>query len=314
MLRHIHSGLEQERCGLGTLSARLRLAVEPVEGVFRTPKNQNDMPNKKTEPQPLVAADYLKIAGVLLLVGICLLAGFVYLSAKLLPTVISDQLFYVILLLWGLICAVVLFGAMKGFAVLSVKQSGLLLNMGGPAVVALLVVVGGFKLVPRHETFSITVRPHAPGLPLVQAGRVRLEYGEMSVTRDIADGEVIFREIPREFWGKQAKVLPEVKGYAQQYQNVTLDKDAFDVTLSVEQRQSRLTGTIRPAPGKGNALRVVVEGVSGEATVDEFGRFQTAVPGHNDGEQVRVSVYENGRELYDAYQTLPGPISVKVLR
>jgi hypothetical protein len=263
-------------------------------------------------PQPLSGMDYAKIGAILLLLGIVLLLGFAFLSPRLLPAGLSDQFFYVVLLLWGLVCAMVLFGVMRSYARLTVRKPGILLELGGPVVVACLVVFGGFKLVPRQGTFNVTVRPHAVDAPVITSGKIRLEYGDNPAIRDLdSNGEADFKQIPREYWGAKVRVLPQVDGYSQEFQFITLDKNAIDLTLAREKPETTLKGKIIPPPRKGQVVRVLVEGEDGEAGVDEYGRFALLVH-HKNGESIRLSVYVNNKQLYDGYQTLPGPVTLSI--
>ncbi len=107
---------------------------------------QRGIPN-----QPLSAKDYATVGFVTILFGVSLLILFVVFAPKLIPTGMVDQFYYILLLVWGLVCAITLFGVMKTYARLTYKRVGLVVELGGPAVVALLVVVGGFWLVPRQE-------------------------------------------------------------------------------------------------------------------------------------------------------------------
>lgn len=143
-------------------------------------------------------------------IGIGLLIPFVAFTPRLLPADILNQFFYIVLIVWGLVCALVLFGVMRSYAHLTYKTFGIAIELGGPAAFAALVVVGGFWLVPRTDTFHLTIRPHGLGAPLIASGRVRMELGSLSpYTSDInSNGEADFKGIPRKFFGARVKVLP----------------------------------------------------------------------------------------------------------
>lgn len=259
--------------------------------------------------QPLSGKDYAIIAVTFVALGIGLLLGFAFLAPRVLPSAVSDQFYYVVLLLWGLVSALVLFGVLRGYARLTVKQPGVLLELGGPVVVAFLVVYGGFKLVPRAGSFSVTVRPHAVDAPVITQGKIRMEYGANPAIRDIdSSGDAEFREIPREYRGQAVKVLPQVDGYKQEYQTVSLDKSVIDLALTKESPETKLTGKIVP-PEKGKVVKVLVEGENREAVPDEYGRFEMVVHRKN-AERIRISVWVDGKQVYDDYQMLPGPVTL----
>jgi hypothetical protein len=255
-----------------------------------------------TLPQPLSGKDYALIAAVMMGIGIGLLVLFVLFAPKLVPADILNQFFYIVLIVWGLVCALVLFGVMKSYARLTYKSFGGAVELGGPAAFAALVVVGGFWLVPRTDTFHVTVRPHGPSAARITSGKISMELGSSSANSDInSNGEADFKDIPHKFRGAMVKILPQVHGYKEEYQTVVLDKEAID--LNLVKSETVLRGKIVPAPGKGQALKVLVQGEDGEKTPDSYGRFQFVV--HKDlGEQVRVDVCAEGRRVYDDYVTL----------
>jgi hypothetical protein len=74
---------------------------------------------------------------------------------------------------------------------------------------------------------------------------------------------------------------------------------------------SRLTGSIVPVPPKGRAVVIHVDGGLGEGRADALGRFDIAVS-RKIGERVRLKVYVDDELRYDDYQTLPGPITLRI--
>jgi hypothetical protein len=231
-------------------------------------------------------------------VGVGLLVLFVAFAPRLLPADILNQFFYIVLIVWGLVCALVLFGVLRSYAHVTYKHFGGAIELGGPAAFAALVVVGGFWLVPRTDTFHLIIRPHGPGAPVITSGNIRVELGGLpSQASDInSHGEADFSGIPHKFWRAAVKVLPQVDGYKEEYQTVVLDKDAIDLNLA--KPETMLKGKIKPAPRKGQVVKVLVSGEDGEQTPDSNGRFQFLVHKRL-GEMVRVDVCSDGRRIYD---------------
>lgn len=257
---------------------------------------------KGTLPQPLSGKDYALIAAVMMGIGIGLLVLFVIFVPRLVPTDVLNQFFYIVLIVWGLVCALMLFGVMRSYARLTYRSVGGAVELGGPAAFAALVVVGGFWLVPRTDTFHLTIRPHGPSAPLISSGKIRMELGSASLSPEInSDGEADFKGISRKFWEAKVKVLPQVRGYKEEYQTVVLDKDAIDLNLVPV--ETVLTGKIVPTPRKNQVVRVLVQSEGGEKIPDGYGRFQFLVH-KNLGEQVRVDVCADGQRVYDDYVTL----------
>ena len=71
------------------------------------------------------------------------------------------NLYYIVLFPLGLCAAVFLFGVVRSFARYKGEQYGGTLELGGPIVAFVLVVGGGFVLVPKPpSTFPLTVYVH----------------------------------------------------------------------------------------------------------------------------------------------------------
>jgi hypothetical protein len=254
----------------------------------------------------LSGKDYAIIAAAMMGIGVGLLVLFVLFAPRLVPADILNQFFYIVLIVWGLVCALVLFGVMKSYARVTYKHLGGAIELGGPAAFAALVVVGGFWLVPRTDMFTLTLRPHGPGAPVITSGKIRVEFGSLSpYTSDInSNGEAVFKSIPHKFWGTTVKVLPQVDGYKDDYQTVALDKDVIDLNLEKALPvETMLKGKIKPAPGKGQVIKILVQGEDGESVPDGYGRFQFLVH-KKPGETIRVNVCADGRRVYDDYVTL----------
>jgi hypothetical protein len=256
-------------------------------------------------PKALSGKDYVIAGAAMLSIGVALLVLFVLLTPRLLPSDTLNQFFYIVLIVWGLVCALVLFGVMKSYARVTYKHVGGVIELGGPAAFAALVVVGGLLLVPRTDTFTLTLRPHGPGVPVIASGRIRAEFGSLPpYISDInSSGEAVFKNIPRKFWGATARVLAQVEGYKEDYQTVILDKDVIELDLIKASFETIFKGKLEPAPGNGQKIRILVQDEDGESAPDSYGRFQFLVHKRL-GDVVRVDVCANGRRIYDDYLTL----------
>lgn len=246
--------------------------------------------------------DLAIIACGLDVVGVALLLLFVLFAPRLVATDILDRFFYIVSIVWGLVSALVLFGVMKSYAHVTHKSMGWAIELGGPAAFAALVVVDAFWVFPRTDTFDLTIRPHAPGKQLITSGRIRLEIGNSAPTSSVnADGEADFKGIPHKYRGAKVRVLPQVDGYVQEYQEIILDKDAVDLSLvNAPGPETTLRGRLTPAPRMGQIVKVLVEGEDAESVPDSYGRFQTVV--HKKlGERVGLDVCANGRSIYNNY-------------
>jgi hypothetical protein len=177
-----------------------------------------------------------------------------------------------------------------------------------------LVLVGGYKLVPpAPETFDLTVRPYsADGRdPIIKAGKITLDLGNDRRTASVGDkGEADFKGIPAKFKSAPLKVLPEIDGYDNKGQTLTLaaNSNILEVPL-LRAAPISLKGRIDPPPANPKSIRIVVDGQKDETSPDDLGRFELSVNGKA-GDRVRLIVYANGKPAYDDFQQLPGPVTL----
>lgn len=279
------------------------------------------MSKAAVKPQPEkqdLAIGYAITALVGLFLAIGLLLFYVYQVPKMVQSGVQNQVFYILLLPWGLSCAAFLFGAMRSFARFTHKRMGNALELGGPVVLFCLVVAGGFKLVPAGpETFDLTVRAHSSTEAVVRSGKILIDLGSDRRSQDIAsNGEADFKSIPAKFRGASVKVLAEIEGgkYKQDWQAHKLSGETLELELEpASAPKNHLSGTIIPPPKDWKTLRVTIEGQTTEASVDELGRFDVQVSAAN-GTEVRLRIYAGQALVYDDNQLLPGPASIKLHR
>ncbi|SRR5216684_404371 len=268
--------------------------------------------NRVNSAQPLSAKNYAIIA----LLGLMFAAGFtlfyVYRVPKLVESGIQGQVFYLLLIPWALSCAAFLFGAMKSYARFSHKHLGNVLELGGPVVLFCLVVLGGFKLVPpAPETFDLAVRAHSKDSPLLTSGQITLDLPGLPHANIGPDGEANFKGISARFRGTPIRVLPHVDGYEEKWLTPKLEGSVLDVELERAHPITVLTGSIVPPPATGKTIKILVDGQEGETSPDELGRFKLNVSG-TEGERVRLKVYRGVELVYDDYQMLPGPVTLRL--
>jgi len=310
-------GVTAERRTAGPDASRLTRAIPPVTSstTGHGKPEAGETGSDSDSAQPLSALAYAVIALAGLAIGIGLLFFYVYQVPKLVESGAQNQIFYLLLIPWALACAAFLFGAMKSYARFAHQHLGNYLELGGPVVLFCLVVVGGFKLVPAApQTFDLTVRPHsADGLnPIITSGKITIDLDTDRRTESIgANGEADFKGIPPRFQGATIKILPQVDGYEEQWQRHKLHGNVLELPLArAGQPVTHLTGSIVPPPVNWKELRVTVEGTA-EGKVDELGRFGLDVNG-KDGDRVRLKIYAGQQIVYDDYQVLPGPVTLKL--
>jgi len=172
-------------------------------------------------------------------IGLTIAAALIVLLIKYSPSLAADgtldRIYYLALVVLGLATAGFLFGAMRSYATFKGKVLKGTLELGGPAVVAGLVIIGGFILAPRATTFTVTVRvvdmQHRP----IRQGTLTLRAAAATTRLPINDfGETDFRELPTKFRGTSAELVADVPGYVQERTDVKLTEV---VTLTLKPSQ-----------------------------------------------------------------------------
>ncbi len=142
-------------------------------------------------------------------------------------------------------------------------------------------------------------------MALITSGRIRIEFGNLARTETIdANGEANFKGVAHRFFGDEVTVLPQVEGYKQRPQRVVLSGTVVTMLLDEDRAETLFRGQVEPPPRFGQIVRVLVEGEQSDATPDQFGRFQLSIH-HRVGDQIRIQVYSEGRQVYDEYQIVP---------
>jgi hypothetical protein len=262
--------------------------------------------------QPLSALRYALIALVGLLLALGFTGFYIYEVPRLVQNGIQSQLFYILLIPWGLSSAAFLFGAMRTYAKLTYKHLGGVLELGGPVVLFCLIVLGGFKLVPPPPpTFDLAVRAHSADSPLIVNGQVTLDLPGLPHASIGSDGEANFKSLSTIYQGKPIKILPQIDGYEKKWLIPTIDGNILNITLEKEHPSIDLVGSIIPIPTEAKKTIILVEGQKGETSPDELGRFTLTVNGKA-GDVVRVVVHQKGKLVYYDDEQLPGPITLKL--
>ncbi|MCP4351508.1 MAG: tetratricopeptide repeat protein [Desulfobacterales bacterium] len=172
--------------------------------------------------QPLSAWSYAIISFIALLIAVILLFNLNNLTSQ----SIVAKYYYVLLIPLGLSSAAFLFGVMKSYARFSgkVTNSNIFIELGGPVVVACLVVFGGFKLIPQEDNlpFSLTVFVHGRkgihDIVLKNQGQVMMDLGGHRRTESIGDkGDAYFPEIPPNFLNNEIGIAVIADGIEPAY-------------------------------------------------------------------------------------------------
>ena len=126
-------------------------------------------------------APYGWLSLCLLVFGLALFAVYIWKAEKLVALGLAGSVYYLVLVLFAVSVAVILFGALRTYADYSGRYFGGVLKMSGPIVGVLVLVVLGFVLPPPSSNFPLTVYVHGPGTAptrpkLSAGGALRLSF------------------------------------------------------------------------------------------------------------------------------------------
>ena len=228
-------------------------------------------------------APYAVLSLCSFLLFLLLLALLLWNAERLVALGLTGNLYYLVLVPLGLSASAFLFGALRSYAQYRGKQFGGVLELGGPVVLFLLVLILGFWLPKPASNFPLTVYVHGPGGPqdlvLRGSGYIMLDVGGERKKRPIGnDGEVVFSEIPANFRGQEVTIALDVDGYelvdARQKAHLTENS----VYVEVRKKPGRIRGYVHDEDGKPlAAVSIVVAGLT--ASTNQDGYFDLVIPG-----------------------------------
>jgi hypothetical protein len=182
--------------------------------------------------QPLSSKTYLFITIIGLIVSIGSIVVYIASAEDLLKYNLENQIFYLILLLFGISISAFIFGAMNSYASLTGKRFNTNFNLAGPIVGIVLVVLGGFLLPSTVENeISLTVRLYNYNNNSLKIGNVKLylknEIKEQPIDQN---GQVMFF-IPKNKLG-DIKLEVSSEGYKNEVRNFKIiETNTLDITM-----------------------------------------------------------------------------------
>lgn len=139
------------------------------------------------------AKSYAWVSLIAFLLSAVLMALFAVFGQEIIGTTTEDWLYYIILIPCALAVAAFLFGFMRSYATLSGRMFDRKVELGGPIVGALLVVVGGFYLTGESD-FDITVR--LTGSSVEEAIKSAVDAGnKVKISMDRGTGGTVESEL-----------------------------------------------------------------------------------------------------------------------
>lgn len=225
----------------------------------------------------------LAVAAAGVVLGLSTLALMLWKGDVLVRLGLVGHVWYVILLLLGLAVSAGIFALFKSYARFTGTVLDGRLQIGGPAVLMLAVVVLGFRLAPAPpERFALTVFVHGEAgrsaLVLRNRGKLFLDLEADRRVEAIGDkGEARFVGIPSDQRGRSVPISLDADGYELVERDTRLALDTDVAYVAARPKTLRLRGEVvdnrnRPLAG----ARWLIGSQSGATDAD--GRFDVPLP------------------------------------
>ena len=238
----------------------------------------------QSESQPWSKiAPYAGLSICSFLAGLVIVALLLWDADKLVALGLIGNLYYVALLPLGLSAAAFLFGALRSYGRYRGKQFGGMLELGGPVVGFLIVLILGFWLPAPASNFPLTVYLHGSGGPqnmvLRGTGRIMIDIGGSRRNAPIgADGDAVFPEIPANFRNQEVPIVLDADGFELVDIHQKVHLSGSSVYVEVRRKQGQIRGWVQDDEGKPLAgASIALAGLT--TSSNESGYFELSIPG-----------------------------------
>lgn len=248
------------------------------------------MESKHAPQKPVSVTTYLLISAASLIVAIFIGYYYFHTLKKGGSEKMDDQVFYLVLVLFGIAASALIFGIMNSYASLKGIQSNVTYKFTGPIVGVILTVVGGFMLPKSSTDQLLSIRVFDQDNNPVTRGNVTITFPHYQRSASINnDGLVVFPDIPADQLRNNIIINVVSDGYA----NVTLDTmlSNFDPVKLVlnQQKVIRLSGTVEDAADRPiRDVQVQVDGTPYAARTINDGSFDIPIPGYHFGDRITL--------------------------
>ena len=229
------------------------------------------------------ASSPLLVAAIAAFAGLLLLGVMLWKAEMLVRLGLTGHVWYVLLMPLGLAAAITTFSLFKSYASYTGKVLNGTIELGGPAVIMLLVLILGFYLVPApNQRFDLTVFVHDEAghqvVPLRGQGKLSLDFGADRRNESIGEkGEARFIGIPADMRDRKVAVGLESDNYELADPAATIKLGDEAVYLAVRAKRLHLTGEVSDAQGRPlSQARISIAGFA--AISDADGRFDIPLP------------------------------------
>ena len=278
--------------------------------------------NQKANPRMI----WVWISGVGFLVSFLAAAVFIIFGKRFEDLGIIGNIYYIILIPLGFSSAAFLAGAMKSYASFksNVATPYGTLSLAGPIVIFILVVGGGFIMpnINKKGKFDLKMRLVCDDslAKFFNSGSVVLYIGKYTREESIHNNEVIFPDIPEDYYNKKGRVVPSIQNYElANTGEVTIYRNEDSVNnIHVVRTKQSLSTSVRGSLIDKKMLPVknaLLNFGSGQATcyTNQNGDFSVDVPLPS-GESIRLKILINDVTKFNEDVTLSEtvPLNLKI--
>lgn len=270
--------------------------------------------------------NWIWISGIAFLLSFAASVIFIVYGKRFEELGIIGNIYYIILIPLGFSSAAFLAGAMKSYA--SFNSNSAMpygtLKLAGPIVIFILVIGGGFIMpnLNKKGKFDLKMRIICDdsSSPFFNSGSVFLYIGKYTREESIHNNEVIFPDIPEDYYSKKGRVVPVIQDY--QLANsgevsIYRNEDSINnihVVRTVQSLSTFIRGSLvneKMIPIK-NALLNFGSGMA-TCQTDVNGDFSLKVPLPS-GEAVRLKILVNDVARFNEDVTLSAavPLDLKI--
>jgi hypothetical protein len=226
-------------------------------------------------------AQYAVLSLCSFLCGLLIIGLLLWNVDKLVSLGLVGHFYYFALLPLGLSVSAFLFGALRSYARYRGRQLGGVLELGGPVVGFVIVLILGFWLLSPPSNFPVTLYVHGAGgtqnLVIRGTGTIMLDTGGVRRKALIgSDGEAFFPEIPANFHNKEVPLSLDANGFELVENKARLSRSS--VYIEVRKMPGMIRGWVQDEKTQKPLVGVSIF-LEGSATSSkEGGRFELVVP------------------------------------
>lgn len=203
---------------------------------------------------------------------------------------VSQKVFYLILILFGIAASALVFGAMNSFGAISGQKMDTKFQFTGPVVGVLLVVLGGFYLPKTQGKQALSIRLVNDKQTPVKGGKVTIYFPRHTRDEDVNEkGTAVFSDINDDDVNGNVKIDVVSDGYARLTFDTVLKSFApLQLTLTTAWTV-HLSGQVTDADDRPiKDVEVVVDGSRFFARTVNNGTFSMRLSEFTIGDEITV--------------------------